>query len=114
MGQAGVHVLHVSTEKQERGVNPKPGANLFKGGGEVDRETVLGGKRPRADISMREDEEQGSGAEVQEPLEGVTSVGDQRAETSPVLEFGQTVRISEEGGASGLFTEGTDVGGKSS
>jgi hypothetical protein len=103
----GVHVLHVSTEKQERGVYPKPGANLFKGGREVDGETVLGGERPRADIGMRENEEQGSGAEVQEPLKGVTSVGDQRAETSPVLEFGQT-------GASGLFTEGTDVGRKSS
>jgi hypothetical protein len=114
VGQAGVHVLHVSTEKLERGVNPKPGANLFKGGREVDGETVLGRERPRVDIGRREDEEQGSGAEVQEPLEGVTSVGDQRTETSPVLEFGQTVRISEEGGASGLFTEGTDMRWKGS
>jgi hypothetical protein len=62
---AGVHVLHVSTEKQERGVYPKPGANLFKGGREVDGEAVLGRERPGVDIGMREDEGQSSGAEVQ-------------------------------------------------
>jgi hypothetical protein len=65
VGKASVHVLHISTKEEERGVFPKPGTDSLKGGGEGDWETVLTGKSPGVDVSMVENEKQGSRAEVQ-------------------------------------------------
>jgi hypothetical protein len=86
--QASVHVLHISTKEEERGMFPESGTDCLKGGGQGVREIMFTGKSPRLNISMGQDEQQGSRTEVQKTLEGVPSVGDQRAKTRPVLEFG--------------------------
>jgi hypothetical protein len=66
--QASVHVLHISTEEEERGVFPKPGTDCLKGGRQGVREIMFTGKSPCVDISMGQGEKKGSRAEVQKKL----------------------------------------------
>jgi hypothetical protein len=65
MRKAGVHVLDICTEEDERGMFPKQGTDCQKGGGQGIWEMVFTRESPVMDISMVEDKKQTPRAEVQ-------------------------------------------------
>jgi hypothetical protein len=95
--EAGKHVLDVGRKKKKRSVLSVTGTNVLEGRGETRRKGSLARQCPVGDVGEGEDDEEGSGTEVEEGFEWVEVVGDDRAVLRPVLVFSKTVRVRAEG-----------------